>query len=406
MDWTNKVTYIKGIYNGMDIIHTPVRIASFDLDDTLIFRPTSSKKGKDKDSTNDINWILLQPELVDKITELVTKNYLIIVFTNQSSLSKGGEIVRTSWKKSVDQLRKNIFSKVVGGKYYFAVYAATGHDIYRKPNTGMFQLMKDDLSDYLGTKVKISKKSFFCGDAAGRQSPSYFKKKIYPSTKTGDFSDTDRKFALNIKFPFCTPETFYLGESDSSYQLEGFNPVKFMETYSKSKTVKYQFVPRKQELIILIGMPGSGKSEFYRQYIKDHGYLHINQDTCLTQKKCIEMATTAFRNHQSVVIDNTNPDATIRNNYISIAMANGYTRIRAIVLLTDIEIAKHLNNVRHLYSNGTIPKVPDIAYHIFKKKFLFPTIDEHYDKIESIPFSFDKSKLEDPKWYHLFMKWS
>ena len=41
--------------------------------------------------------------------------------------------------------------------------------------------------------------SFFVGDAAGRQ---------YPKSK-GDFSSTDRKWALNVGLPFFTPEVRY-----------------------------------------------------------------------------------------------------------------------------------------------------------------------------------------------------
>lgn len=40
--------------------------------------------------------------------------------------------------------------------------------------------------------------SFYCGDSAGR--------KVNPTSKKPDFSDTDLKFSLNIGFPFRTPE--------------------------------------------------------------------------------------------------------------------------------------------------------------------------------------------------------
>lgn len=43
------------------------------------------------------------------------------------------------------------------------------------------------------------KESFYCGDAAGRKGPPK------------DFSDTDLKFAINVKLPFLTPEEYFLG---------------------------------------------------------------------------------------------------------------------------------------------------------------------------------------------------
>lgn len=49
------------------------------------------------------------------------------------------------------------------------------------------------------------KESFYCGDAAGRPAKGKRKK---------DFSDTDRKFAINIGIKFYTPEMYFLGENE------------------------------------------------------------------------------------------------------------------------------------------------------------------------------------------------
>lgn len=47
------------------------------------------------------------------------------------------------------------------------------------------------------------KKSFYCGDAAGRPQTQ---------TKKKDFSDSDLKFALNINLPFKTEDEFFKDE--------------------------------------------------------------------------------------------------------------------------------------------------------------------------------------------------
>ncbi len=56
------------------------------------------------------------------------------------------------------------------------------------------------------------KKSFFCGDAAGRK-----------DAKHKDFSDSDLKFALNVGIEFKTPEGLFLGEVEN-IEVKGFNP--------------------------------------------------------------------------------------------------------------------------------------------------------------------------------------
>ncbi len=69
---------------------------------------------------------------------------------------------------------------------------------------------------------------------------------------------------------------------------------------------------------------------------------------------------------------------------------------------TDDSIAKHLNNVRHVHSNGTIPKINNIAYSIFKKNYIKPHKSEYFDEIETVDFAFDPENLNDPIWKKYF----
>jgi bifunctional polynucleotide phosphatase/kinase len=397
MKWSENDSFLKGTFHNIKKLTDPIRVASFDLDDTLIFRPNHRQA--------DQKWKLIDPELPDKIAELVLNKYLIVVFTNQAGMSVTKNFNKKKWKKEINNLANVLFTKTKE-KYYFAVYAAKKYDLYRKPNIGLWDQMKIDLEEMFNVnKVRISKKSFYCGDAAGRTMPSYYKKLNYPSSKTGDFSDTDRKFALNIGINFLTPEDLLLENSpEIPYKLSGIDPKKYLQEIENNP--EYNFEPRKKEMIIMIASQGSGKTEFVKKYILPHKYVHISMDICKNKNKCIKKTKEAMDNDKSVVIDNTNPDILSRMLYTSLAKEYGYKHIRAIILDTNYELAKHLNNVRHVYSNGIIPKVTSIAYNIFKKNYVKPLKSEHFDKIETVNFSFDTNKLEDKLWKKIFMRYS
>jgi bifunctional polynucleotide phosphatase/kinase len=74
--------------------------------------------------------------------------------------------------------------------------------------------------------------------------------------------------------------------------------------------------PPRQELVIFIGYPCSGKTSFYRRYFQPTGYVHINQDTLRTRDKCVKAAREVLREGKSCVIGE--PPLSIRCNTESV----------------------------------------------------------------------------------------
>ena len=65
---------------------------------------------------------------------------------------------------------------------------------YRKPNTGMWTLLKEKILKVRDDQIDMEK-SFYCGDAAGRRHHPF-----------NDHSSDDLYFGRNIKLAFFTPE--------------------------------------------------------------------------------------------------------------------------------------------------------------------------------------------------------
>src|SRR5438045_147297 len=108
---------------------------------------------------------------------------------------------------------------------------------------------------YQASFIDVGLTMFFVGDAAGRLAG-------HATSRVKDFADTDRyphpsnlhliirKFAMNLKIPFHTPEEYFLGDPPAKYIIGAFNPLEFIPT-SPSSTVAVAIPPSSSPDIIL-----------------------------------------------------------------------------------------------------------------------------------------------------------
>lgn len=336
-----------------------IKIAGFDFDFTLV--KTKSKKKFPIDSDD---WLPWDDNILNKLKSLVKNNYKLVIFSNQNGVGSG----KIEKQMVID--RFNNFINYTGLDW--TCIAAINKDIYRKPNKSMWlHLFKD-------YKINM-KESFYVGDAAGRL-------KNYKKGAKKDFSCSDRKFAMNLKLDFYTPDEFFLNEERvEHYELNSFDP----STY---KNIKENIKIEKDdcEMIILVGCPGSGKSTFAKTYFKE--YVYINQDKLKTKNKCLKLCQQSLENNKSVVIDNTNPDKKIRKQYIDIAKSFNYS-IKCFYMNVDKNLGKHMNYYRFKRGKGIKHKlVPDIVYNVYFKKYEEPKLDEGFDQIKKIDPNFKFKK--------------
>jgi bifunctional polynucleotide phosphatase/kinase len=246
------------------------------------------------------------------------------------------------------------------------IYASIDNDIYRKPHTTFYDIIK------LDNEYEI-KEVFYCGDACGRKS---------------DHSDTDYKFALNCGITFYTPEELFSGRRQEKFIKY---PLDFNKKYITNDNIKINYDNNKT-LIVMCGFPGSGKSTYVKANLKK--FVRVNQDTLKTKDKCVKVCKENMEKNKNIVIDNTNASTEIRKLYLDLADEYEYKKI-CIKIETPREIAKHNMYYRFYKANKIksdnesdeesdekkkVKYIPEIAYNKYAKDFKEPTKKE-FDEI-------------------------
>ncbi|XP_028194295.1 polynucleotide 3'-phosphatase ZDP-like isoform X15 [Glycine soja] len=184
------VSDVKSNYKD-DGLHDSSKIAAFDFDGCLV-KTDVKRVGADA-------WSLMHSSIPDKLQSLYNDGYKLVIFTNESNIER--------WKNkrqvAVDSKIGRLNNFIVKVKVPVQVFIACGvgsksgkvnkkeDDPFRKPKPGMWHLMEQHFNS--GIAIDMDK-SFFVGDAAGRES---------------DHSVADIKFAEAIGLKFYVPEEYF-----------------------------------------------------------------------------------------------------------------------------------------------------------------------------------------------------
>jgi predicted kinase len=126
------------------------------------------------------------------------------------------------------------------------------------------------------------------------------------------------------------------------------------------------------DLIIFIGIQGSGKSTFYEEHFKGT-YIRVNLDTLKTRTKERNLIIKSLLSRSNIVIDNTNPTVIDRKRYISLARNFGYN-IYGYYFMADLERSLKRNESR----DRVVPKVGVFST---LKKLERPSLSEGFDEL-------------------------
>lgn len=130
------------------------------------------------------------------------------------------------------------------------------------------------------------------------------------------------------------------------------------------------------DLVLFIGLQGSGKSSFFRErFAATH--VHVSKDLWPNARRREarqrRLVSEALAQGRSVVVDNTNPLVEDRAPLIAIGREKG-ARVVGYVFESDVEACLARNAARVGRA-----RVPDKALHITRRKLRWPSYAEGFD---------------------------
>ena len=128
------------------------------------------------------------------------------------------------------------------------------------------------------------------------------------------------------------------------------------------------------ELVILMGLPASGKSSFYKEKFADT-HVRINQDMLKTKQRVDQLFDFCLTQQIKCVIDNTNILAKLRSAYVEKASSVRYNVV-GYFFKSTIPGCLERNRAR-----SDANRVPDVAIISKSKELELPKWREGYDEL-------------------------
>jgi predicted kinase len=145
------------------------------------------------------------------------------------------------------------------------------------------------------------------------------------------------------------------------------------------------------ECVILIGLPASGKSTFYRERFAgthDHVSKDLMRNARSREKRQQQLITASFTSGRSVVVDNTNPTREERAAIIALARERG---IPVVGYFFDTAAA---DAVRRNRAREGRERVPDVAIFTVRKRLHPPERAEGFDALYLVRMNEQERRFE------------
>ncbi|KAI2470179.1 polynucleotide kinase 3 phosphatase-domain-containing protein [Annulohypoxylon bovei var. microspora] len=318
--------------------------------------------------TDEHDWKWWHEQVPIKLGKLHREGHQIVIVSNQGRLTKNGKEAPEAqlFKRKMELVMKELGIPTI-------VMVACANDICRKPRVGMWSL----LGGLLRSTNIVASQSFVVGDAAGREK---------------DYSDIDRHFAMNLGIGFYTPETLFIDEPpeelghkfDPSWNLSG-------SRRNEHPIIDIRDPWPPSRIIMLVGLPGAGKTTYYHHSLMDSGYHRVAPAAWSDQGTCIDDVHKLLAEGKSffATLDDINIDAKSRKEWLAVAQEHDL-RIIAMRFTASTELCLHNDSFRALagtqYNPEQRPIYPRLPFLGLVSTYERPTTSEGFQQIIDVEF--------------------
>ena len=128
------------------------------------------------------------------------------------------------------------------------------------------------------------------------------------------------------------------------------------------------------QAIIFIGIPGSGKSSFFKERLF-HSHVRISLDLLKTRHREQRLLELCLTTEQRFAVDNTNPTRVVRSAYLEAAKARRF-QTAGYYFQSKVEECLRRNSQR-----PPSERVADVAILSSAKRLELPSLSEGFDQL-------------------------
>jgi len=228
-----------------------------------------------------------------------------------------------------------------------------------------------------GIPIDLSR-SFYCGDAAV-------------------------KFLVPEELFLNQPCTYPIDwpEFNPKNLLDNIPPLLEHENIGNSQGSTPTLTLSRQEVIIMVGVQGSGKSFFAENYLAKAGYTVISNDKTGSRDKSLNLMKKALSNGKSVVVDNTHVNPEARKKFID--LTNQFAiPCRCFTMNTSPSQVRH-NLIFREIAGKDHAHIGEAIINGYYSKFKPPTKEEGFTEILKINLIPDFKYEQHHSLYHMYL---